>query len=339
MILSKESLQQLKTYLDADNELNPGLNKKWYSFGTLLRVAQALWNLEERSAAQMVIEEVRQLKELSSPWREGTSVLLAKLGRGDEAWPLYNKERPESGYAKFLEVSDLCRLAEGFRIGGNSEEARRLLNDAISLLNRIRKEKLKVLEGGTEKYETFEDSSLFHREGLVPIGKLQAHLGNFTDAEHTLAQTHQDLQDHILYAIFETQLEHGQTLASRKTVARMQWGSADVLRTQIQFGDITGAKLTFEKLIEIYNNLEWYNEYRKSLARPYEHPEYLQNLRMIGGARAQKEELGPLLEWARSQPNTELKIFALLGIAEGLVGIDNTICCMGEPYELSSFRI
>lgn len=55
---------------------------------------------------------------------------------------------------------------------------------------------------------------------------------------------------------------------------------------------------------------------------------------MIAAARAQNEDLNSLLQWARPQPFLDLKIFGLLGIAEGLSGIDNTVCCMGYPFEM-----
>ncbi|MGD9850917.1 MAG: hypothetical protein AB7T38_06605 [Nitrospirales bacterium] len=331
----KESLQILL------NSFAPisSIKTEWHSQAALLPIANGLWNVGKNSEAENIIEDFMKMGGQGSFWRKEISVLLAKLGKKDMAIHIFNEQKPGTSFQKLDQVKALCRLAEGFRVGGNRGEARLILGEAFSLLNSLRKEKLEFQENGLPKVENFEDTPFFPTLGLVPIGKLQAHLHEFAAAEQILEETRSDFKDQILFALLETQLERGDVEESRKIAERMTWRSTDVMRTQIQFGDITGAKLTMEKFIVDYNNLEWIKEHKKSLQTTEEHPEYHQNLRMIGAARARIEELGPLLEWARSQPSQELKIFALLGIAEGLVGIDNTICCMGYPYEPSPFRM
>ena len=329
----QESLLNIIKKLSTQNDQETKRNELWKTQGDLVILAITLFNLGDRKHSQTVLKEAMKIQKIHTPWRTMISVLLAKLGQGNLAIRLFNEQKPETSFQQFSQVQDLCRLAEGLRVGNNIEESKQILGKASSLLNHLRHKKIEYREEGTDKVANWEDTPYFSHTGLLPIGILQAHLGEFAAAEQTLSKIHQDFQGRILYAMFQTQLKMGETEKSRKTIARMKFPSTDTLKLQIKFGDIRGAKLTMEQFLLEYSNHQGLKEYKQSMQITEEHPEYHQNLRMIGAVRTQGEELGSLLKWATSQPSKDLKAFALLGIVEGLVSIDNTLCCIGYPYD------
>ena len=138
------------------------------------------------------------------------------------------------------------------------------------------------------------------------------------DAEaHILLE---DLQGHALLPIMEWHLRRGEFQMVRRI---LQEASPDIVAKiivlQVNAGDLIGAIESFEILHRKLDSLKLLPKYFPPEYAKVHHRDFLLSLQAVGRARVNAWGAHRTLQWAQTQRTSDLKAFALLGVAEGMI--------------------
>ncbi len=98
-------------------------------------------------------------------------------------------------------------------------------------------------------------------------------------------------------------------LLQKKRKQEFPWELNKIVYQQAKYGDIPGAMVTINELYE--------GELAKTRQYPWE-VQYWLALRAVGKARIVAGDYSKTLQWGRALPRPELRVYALLGVVEGL---------------------
>ena len=208
---------------------------------------------------------------------------------------------------------EMMGLVSALIEGGQTEEATRLF-DRILPLFRVS--------------PPFEKGAYFLKT-LVwqEIANVYAKLGNVEGMYQAEAQAISErlpLTETILedarYYLAEFQLQSGDIQGARQTATQARdWTLAGIIRAQAEHGDVAGAQRSLARLEQGWALPEKLQAFR-ALYKTTEYPVYYHEaMRAVAKARVLAGEVAATLEWARAQRYPDLKAFALLGVADGLL--------------------
>ena len=284
---------------------------------TTQNIAEVFIKQGRRQAAQAILHAFVNRKK-NWETRE-MAVIFAKLGDVETTEKILRKvfkaqkavQAVSPDYTLFVNTETMLTVAKGFWEAGKSLSARSMLRKAMQEIEKFKE------QNTTEIFD--QAYGPYH---LWPkVAALQAKFGNLQVAQHTLAQISiEEMKGEPLHAILETQLQRGDIEKARQTAQHPALrGSESVIEAQVRYGDVEGAKMSLHALetkIESDQGLQRY----KAKYHIVEHPRDYQNaVRMVAKARVKTGEYSQTLEWARNQATLDLKTYALLGIAEGLL--------------------
>ena len=286
-------------------------------------VAEALMRQGDHQAAKAIVhafvsrKKNWETREAAVQTRE-LAVLFAKLGEVERTEQILEKvwqvqkgiqaNGPE--FNLLINAETMLKVATGFWEAGQDAAARSTLRKVLRAI-----EKMKAQASWKNFDQALEDYV------WPKVAVLQAKLGNLQVAQRMLPQISiEEMKVEPLHAILETQLQRGDIEKARQTAQHPAIrGSDGVIEAQVRYGDVEGAKRSMEALKKAMASNKDLQRYRRKYQINEQPPDYRNAVRTVAKARTKNREYHETLEWARTQPTLDLRTYALLGAAEGLV--------------------
>ena len=239
---------------------------------------------------------------------------FAELGKFDEVETLVNEINQETSWPGNLLLS-----REDQKIGVYLEIAKALWGTGVSERAQLFFRKAKQLIVKREKY--FKNIPGFSSEIWSSLAHLEANMGNIEKVlldDKTIPI--KELTGDVLLPLVEEYLKTGMVEKVQQIVSEASVDViAQIIVSQVNRGDETGAIQNFELLKRKLDSLKMLPEYFSPEYAKVYHPEFLKALQATGRARVNVWGSDITLKWAEAQSAADLKAFALLGAAEGII--------------------
>ena len=209
---------------------------------------------------------------------------------------------------------EMMGLVSALIEGGQAEEATRLFDRMLPLVR---------ASPPSAKGEDFLKTLVWQE-----IANVYAKLGNVEGMHQAEAQailehlphTETILEDAWCY-LAEAQLEVGDIEEARQSSLQARdWTLAEIIRAQAEHGDVAGAQRSLARLGQQWVLSKRLQTFSWAIFKTTQYPVYYHAaVRAVTKARVLAGDVQATLEWARKQRHPDLKAFALLGFADGLL--------------------
>ena len=281
-------------------------------------LVEVLIQQEKRQVAHAMLHAFASRKKDWNRHKKAMALLFAKLGDVATAKDMLEKvvkaqetsQGSSLSHALLVNTETRLQIAQGFWRAGRTVSARSMLKHTLREIETMR--------------EQIPDESFAQAlEAMIwpKLVALQTKFGNLQEAQHLLAQIPREfLKEEPLLTILGIRLQTGEIEKARETARHPAIiGFESVIRTQIRYGDVEGAQRSLEALEERIASNEGLQRHRAKY-HIVEYPrDYHNAVWVVAKARMRIGEYPETLDWARNQSTTDLKAYALLGVAEGLL--------------------